>query len=132
MKLVFLDANVLFSAAYREKSGLLRLWNLPGVKLITSPYSAREAIVNLAEDAQRQRLESLMLDVTVETSAALPPLPDGVRLPPKDQPILQAAMSAQANVLLTGDTTHFGAYYGKSIGGVKVMTPASFVREMES
>lgn len=72
MKLVFLDANVLFSAAYREKSGRLRLWNLPGVKLITSAYAAREAIVNLAEDAQRQRLESLMLDVTVETSAALP------------------------------------------------------------
>ena len=72
MKLVFLDANVLFSAAYREKSGLLRLWNLPGVKLIASAYAAREAIVNLAEDAQRQRLESLMLDVTVETSAALP------------------------------------------------------------
>ncbi len=31
MRRVFLDANILFSAAYREKAGLLRLWRLPGV-----------------------------------------------------------------------------------------------------
>jgi hypothetical protein len=33
---LFLDANVLFSAAYRADSGLLRLWDLPDTELVLS------------------------------------------------------------------------------------------------
>jgi hypothetical protein len=33
---LFLDANVLFSAAYRETAGIQRLWTRPGVRLLTS------------------------------------------------------------------------------------------------
>ncbi len=56
---MFLDANVLFSAAYRERSGLRRLWELERVQLVTSGYAAAEAHRNLSEGEPRMRLESL-------------------------------------------------------------------------
>jgi hypothetical protein len=40
---IFLDANVLFSAAYLENSGLGRLWQLEGVELLSSAYAVEEA-----------------------------------------------------------------------------------------
>ncbi len=128
MKRVFLDANVLFSAAWREENGLLKLWRLAGVALVTSAYAAREAEINLPDDAQRQRLRHLLQRVDVLPPAtALPPLPSGVHLPAKDAPILQAAIAADATVLLTGDVTHFGPYFGKRLGGVQVLPPAAFL-----
>ena len=43
MDVVFLDANVLFSAAYRSEAGLQRLWDLKGVELVSSMYAVEEA-----------------------------------------------------------------------------------------
>jgi hypothetical protein len=40
---VFLDANVLFSAAYRSDSGLLALWRRAGASLLTSAYAVLSA-----------------------------------------------------------------------------------------
>ena len=132
MQRVFLDANILFSAAYREKAGLLRLWRLPGVDLVTSNYAAQEAASNLSEPAQRERLAKLLNSVAVMPyPAALPDLPSGMRLPAKDTPIFQAAMSAGASVLLTGDVEHFGRFLGKTIAGVRILAPADFLREFK-
>jgi hypothetical protein len=36
MDIVFLDANVLFSAAYRLEAKFLILWRMPDVRLISS------------------------------------------------------------------------------------------------
>ena len=47
MDRLFLDANILFSAAYRLGAGLLRLWRLREVQLMTSDYALKEAQVNL-------------------------------------------------------------------------------------
>ncbi len=47
MDLVFLDANILFSAAYRSDAGLKRLWKLPGARMITSAYAIEETYRNL-------------------------------------------------------------------------------------
>jgi predicted nucleic acid-binding protein len=128
MKRVFLDANVLFSAAWRETGGLLRLWSLTGVELVTSEYAVREAELNLPDEVRRLRLQQLLHSVAVLPHPSAPsPLPSGVRLPAKDVPILQAAMCAEAAVLLTGDVTHFGTYFGKSLGGVLVLPPATFL-----
>ena len=63
MDRIFLDANVLFSAAYRPDAGLARLarlWRLEGVELITSAYAAEEAKLNLTEEDQRARLTELL------------------------------------------------------------------------
>ena len=133
MQRVFLDANIIFSSAYREKAGLLRIWRLPGVDLVTSNYASQEATVNLSEPAQRERL-MLLLDsvVVMPHSSTLPDLPHGMSLPVKDMPIFQAAMSAGASVLLTGDVAHFGRYFGNTIAGIRILTPADFLREFKA
>jgi predicted nucleic acid-binding protein len=121
---LFLDANVLFSAAYRENAGIARLWSLARVELLTSEYAAEEARVNLAGNAQRQRLTSLLHRVEIVTGIA--PLPSGVKLPVKDRPILQAALQGEATHLLTGDRQHFDAYFGRRLGGVLILLPAEY------
>jgi len=127
---VFLDANILFSAAWRKDSGLLRLWKLKGVKLFTSTYAAQEADRNLENAAQKKRLQKLLHRVTtgarVSNSTALAMR---VNLPEKDLPILQAALDAKAHILLTGDIMHFGLYLGTSVDNTKIMLPADFLRE---
>jgi uncharacterized protein len=126
---VFLDANVLFLAAYRQSAGLRRLWELPDVRLLTSAYALEEARRNLSEPEQRSRLESLAkaLEVVIEVSEF--PLPEGVELPTKDRPILQAAQRAGATHLLTGDVRHFGAPLGQTIQGIRILPPGDYLRE---
>jgi len=91
---------------------------------MTSDYAAQEATLNLAEKDQRARLERLLEKVRLITAVA--PLPPGVRLPEKDQPILQAALQAGATHLLTGDKEHFGSHFGRRLGGVLVLPPAEY------
>jgi len=90
---LFLDANILFSAAYRQDAGIGRLWHFDNVKLITSPYAAEEARINLTDTGQRQRLETLLGSVVIVTGVS--GLPRGIVLPEKDRPILQAAIPRQ-------------------------------------
>lgn len=127
MHAVFLDANVLFSAAYRPAAGLRRFWELEDVELVTSAYAAAEARSNLREADQRDRLRFLLALVRVVVDVADLPLPPGVDLPPKDRPILVAAVRAGASHLVTGDVTHFGRYFGQTICGVLVLKPADFL-----
>ncbi len=47
MDLLFLDANIPFSAAYRPDAGLKRLWKLPGARLIISAYAIEGTYRNL-------------------------------------------------------------------------------------
>lgn len=124
MDRIFLDANVLFSAAYRPGAGLTRLWQLDRVELITSAYAAEEARLNLIESDQHERLIKLLASVRIVTAVA--PLPPDIQLAEKDQPILQAALHARATHLLTGDKQHFGPYFGHRIGGVLILPPADY------
>ena len=126
---VFLDANVLFSAAWLEGAGLARLWRLPGVTLLTSRYAVAEAERNLDTDAQRVRLHALTQNTTLIDAPDHAILPDGVELVAKDAPILLAAIESRATHLLTGDRTHFGTLYGRKIAGVKVMPPAAYFKQ---
>jgi uncharacterized protein len=121
---IFLDANVLFSAAYRSDARLARLWQLEGVELVTSAYAAEEARLNLTQEDQRARLAKLLEKVCMTTDVAH--LPAGVDLPEGDRPILQAALHARATHLLTGDKKHFGRLFGRRFGGVLVLAPAEF------
>ena len=124
MHRVFLDANVLFSAAYRADSGLLRLWALPGVTLLTSSYAREEARVNLAARDQLARLNKLLEEMEIVDRLAQ--LPTHIKLPEKDQPILQAALAAGATHLLTGDKRDFGHLFGKRVEGVLILLPAEY------
>jgi len=127
---LFLDANVLFSAVYSDQSKLLRLWELPAVRLLTSFYDVTEVLRNLDTDAQIERLNQLLRSTTVVASSSedhVRELPDGIDLPEKDRPILNAALRAGATHLLTGDKRHFGEYFGNSVGGILILRPRDYL-----
>ena len=126
---VFLDANVLFSAAYRPGAGLLTLWTLPGLRLVTSSYAIEEARRNLSDPEQLVRLDDLVAGLHVVAEVPEGALPGGATLPPKDRPILHAAIGAGATHLLTGDMRHFGAYFGREIAGIRILLPGTYLRE---
>jgi len=127
MDRLFLDANVLFSAAYRPDAGLFRLWKLRSVALCSSRYALEEARINLADELQRRRLIHLAESIHL-FEASQGKLPRGISLPQKDAPILLAAIEARATHLLTGDIRHFGPYLGKKIEGVLMMLPGEYLR----
>jgi uncharacterized protein len=126
---VFLDANVLFSAAYRPEARVRQLWELQDVVLVTSAYTVEEARRNLEDPQRRTELERLLQKVKVETVAPVNrSLLPSINLPDKDLPVLLAAIDAKATHLLTGDLHHFGPYYGQTIEGVLILPPAEYLR----
>jgi predicted nucleic acid-binding protein len=127
MDRLFLDANILFSAAYRPGTGLLRLWELKDALLCSSRYALEEARINLAEEDQRTRLTKLSGVVRL-FDAAHRKLPRGVSVPERDVPIVLAAMEARATHLLTGDILHFGPYLGRKIAGIAILLPGEYLR----
>jgi uncharacterized protein len=129
---VFLDANVLFSAAYMPTAGLQKLWTLHEVALLTSAYALEEARAHLQEHPQRERLRDLMDQVKVVSAVHDDVLPQHIVLLEKDRPMLLAAIGARASHLLMGDVTHFGSYYEKTINGVLILRPAAYLRRHAS
>jgi predicted nucleic acid-binding protein len=128
---LFLDANILFSAAYASGAGLQRIWKLPGAKLCTSNYAVREARRNLSQPSQRGRLTRLLRSVDLVADPPEQSLPEGISLPEKDAPILLADIAAEATHLLTGDVKHFGRYFGRIVQGVLIVRPAEYLTSVE-
>jgi len=127
MDRLFLDANILFSAAYLPNAGLLRLWKLRNVAQCSSRYALEEARFNLAEEAQKRRLARVVR--RLEFFDVVPrQLPPGISLPEKDVPIFLAAIEARATHLLTGDVRHFGPYYGRTVAGILVLSPGTYLK----
>ncbi len=128
MDRLFLDANVLFSAAYRDDAGVQRLWSAPNSELVTSDYAIEEAIRNLADPDQRERLDGLLESVEIVPAGVLDPdLRGDVQLRDKDWPILSGAVAAGATHLITGDIRDFGAYFGQQILGVLILPPSQYL-----
>ena len=131
MDRVFLDANVLFSAAHAPENCFLALWQRMGIQLVSSEYAVQEAKRNLTSDERLKRLMRLVETMEITPSHALHfsqhPLA-GAGLPEKDQPILTAAINVRATHLLTGDKRHFGKYFSKRIGGVLIQTPSQYLQ----
>ena len=129
MDRLFLDANVLISAALKPGSTLTSLWRLDDVRLLGSPHVVAEAQRNVHDPAARKRLGSLL-----ETVVSLPSEPADFDiqpdpgLPDKDRPVLLAAIVSGADYLLTGDMTHFGPLMGTTVGGVRVLLPGEYLR----
>jgi predicted nucleic acid-binding protein len=128
---IFLDANILFSGA-NCGSNLQKLLFMLATdhELVTSDFARIEASRNL--DAKRPQwregLAELLGQVTVANREA--PLPGDFALAEKDRPILAAAISAGCKILLTGDRRDFGFLFGRTIQGVKILSPADFAREI--
>ncbi|MDP2810040.1 MAG: PIN domain-containing protein [Rhodocyclaceae bacterium] len=125
---IFLDANILFSAARAAGAvrQLLALCEAAGHALWADAYVFEEARRNLAANAPNGLpvLEAMAARIRIGgliASSAL--LPDTMVLPEKDRPVLAAAIHHRCDILATGDRTHFGALYGKTIRGVSVLSP---------
>lgn len=132
MDTLFLDANILFSAAYRPTSMLNKLWQLPDTKLVSSFYALEEARRNLNQELHRQHLEKLLITLCMVSSTmdghfdGL--IPTEINLRQKDRPILAAAIAAKAHYLITGDVRDFGMYFGQVIEGVTILPPAAYLK----
>ena len=128
---IFLDANILFSAA--KSSGAVRRLlsdlHADGHSLVADEYVATEARRNIAAKAAGDAvvyLEALLSRIEF-VSGAHSGTAAGTSadwLPPKDRPVLLAAIALKCDALVTGDSTHFSPGYGKVFGGVRVYAPA--------
>ena len=130
MDRVFLDANVLFSAAYLPDSRITLLWSLPGVTLLSSHYAVNEATSNLA--LSRPSSISKLSDLLKAVESVGQPLAGSisfeVEIVEKDRPILESAIGASATHLLTGDRRHFGHLLGKTILGTQILVPSEYLQ----
>jgi predicted nucleic acid-binding protein len=129
---LFLDANVVFSAAHREvgnASTLVALARAGRCTLLTSAHALEEAQRNLAlkSSAYEERLAEALSAVTVvaEAPPALVEWAHQEGLPLKDAPVLAAAVQAGAEALVTGDARDFGPFFDRTMRGVLILTPAN-------
>ena len=127
---LFLDANILFSAAYREQAGLAKLWKLNQVRLVSSDYAVIEAERNLREPHQLERLKMLINSIEVMTGYNDSLIPGDIKLNIKDRPILAAAIATKANFLITGDRD-FEHLFGKKIHCVTILTPSVYFSDFQ-
>ena len=127
---IFLDANILFSAA-------------------KSDGAVRRLLVFLQEGRHECWIDGYVLDearrnLEIKAPAGLPvlaallsrlhlapfyvadsALAASLPLVEKDRPVLMAAIHSRCEVLVTGDQTHFGKLYGKTLHGITVHSPRS-------
>ncbi|MDN5874755.1 MAG: PIN domain-containing protein [Sinobacteraceae bacterium] len=140
MTRLFLDANILFSAAWRNDSPADLLFQLckgdHGYELITSAFALEEASRNI--QIKRPERRTALQELSTQISFSRIPNASAMAaaskhgLPEKDIPILAAAITAGAQGLVTGDRKHFGSLYGRHVNGVQVLTLAAALQRIVS
>jgi predicted nucleic acid-binding protein len=132
---IFLDANILFSAAKSDGAVrlLLNLLLEAGHECCVDGYVVEEARRNLAAKspegvAALETLVSRMHKAEIQHADAA--LEAELPLPEKDRPVLAAAILHGCEALVTGDRSHFGPLYGKTIRGVKIHSPRSLAEAL--
>ena len=132
MTRLFLDANVLFTAAHNPKGKAALIISLGQhrlVELATSAYAGEEARRNLARKFPKalEPFETMLAHLTIVADDITIACP--ASLAEKDRPIYRAAHACKADVLLTGDLRDFGPFMNQPqrIGGLLIQTVASFL-----
>lgn len=133
---IFLDANILFSAA--KSAGAVRRFlarlRTSGHTLVADAYVVGEARRNIETKFPESvgDFKSLLprLEIFTGVCATLPSK-TAPELAEKDRPVLAAAIQYQCHVLVTGDKTHFGSLYGQNIEGVTIHSPASLASQLD-
>jgi len=127
---VFLDANILFSAAKSNGAirQLIEILLARGHECWVDDYVLVEA---------RRNLRGKFPDAVPVLEALVPLLHSGMAasptvavadlawLPEKDRPVLLSAIRLGCDALVTGDQRHFGAGYGKTFSGVTIHSARS-------
>ena len=129
---LFLDANVLFTAAHNPsgKAALIIDLRTQGHwEVVTCSYAIEEARRNLSMKFpdHLERFETLISAITRVPSRSGQNCP--TPLPEKDRPILEAAIHCEATHLLTGDIKDFGPFmnHAKPTSGVIIQTVSEFL-----
>jgi len=131
---LFLDANVLFTAAHNPSGKAALLIELEQVTwtLFSSRFAFEEARRNLERKFPNHldRLTALSHHIRFVEHRPTDPCPNG--LPDKDQPIFQAAVARRATHLLTGDLKHFGRFMDapNETFGIRVQTVSQFLESL--
>lgn len=133
---ILLDANNLFSAAKSDgaiQALLVRLLHA-GHECWADGYVIEEARRNIVAKAPGRLPYFEALLPRLKTSAVAPALTrvDVPGVPDKDRIVLAAAVALACDVLVTGDRTHFGNFYGRSVAGVRVHSPRSLYDDLFS
>jgi predicted nucleic acid-binding protein len=132
--IVFLDANVLFSAALAGPAFEL-IWELARrqrIRLVTSTYCRIEADANL--ERKRPRSVTRLVELLRDVELVLEPTPQEIAaarslVAEKDARVLAAALAARTNVLVTGDLKHFGALMERNDLPLRIRSPRAFLLE---
>ena len=129
---LFLDANVLFTAAHNPSGKAALIMDL-GVRgnweVVSCSYAIEEARRNISIKFPDylERFETLISAIikVPSRSGRICPVP----LPEKDRPILEAAIRCEATHLLTGDIRDFGPFmnHASLTGGVHIQTVSEFL-----
>jgi predicted nucleic acid-binding protein len=129
---LFLDANVLFTAAHNPSGKAALIIDL-GVQgnweVVSCSYAIEEARRNISikfPDSLK-RFETLVARVIKVPSKSGRNCP--VPLPEKDRPILEAGTHCKATHLLTGDLKDFGPFmnHASLTGAVLIQTTSEFL-----
>ena len=132
---IFLDANILFSAAKSDGAIrlLLALLARAGHVCCADGYVIAEASRNLAVKASGSLANLEVILRGVEVTSAHPADSERTRelpLPEKDRPVLAAAIRLGCEALVTGDRTHFGSLFGGAVHGVTIYSPRSLADKL--
>lgn len=134
---LFLDANVLFTAAHNPRGKVAFVIELGAAgnwEFLSSRFAIEEARRNL-ERKYPQCLDALEeMRVSLQLAEAQPGLryPEG--LSAKDRPIFQAALACGATHLLTGDLKDFGALFDRpgDTFDIRIQTVGDFLEDLSS
>jgi len=129
---LFLDANVLFTAAHNPSGKAALIIDLCSQKyweVVSCSFAIDEARRNIIIKCPDclERLDSLLNTVKKVPSGSgrMCPIP----LPQKDRPVLEAAIRCKATYLLTGDIKDFGPFMNNPdhTAGVIIQTVSEFL-----
>jgi predicted nucleic acid-binding protein len=134
VKQLFLDANVMFTAAHNPSGKAALIIELAAAgywRLITSQLAVTEARRNLERKypSALPNLDQWLKNLTIITGGNGDSC--SIDLPLKDRPIFEAALLGQATHLLTGDIRHFGRFMAmpELTCGICVQTVADFLND---
>ena len=132
---VFLDANVLFTAAHNPGGKAAFVIDLAGEghwDVVTSSFAVEEARRNLEAKFPEviSEFDVLIGDVDVVPGIFNEACP--IDLPEKDVPIFLSAVGARCTHLLTGDLKDFGRFMNvpKQTFGILIQTVAEFFSKL--
>lgn len=127
---VFLDANILFSSsAEKSRVGKLVFKIQQHGICVSNSYALNEAKRNIIAKkfGTLEKLEFVLENVEINNALILDL---SVEIKEKDIPILSGAIAQKCTHLLTGDKKDFGFLFGKSISGVKIVSPKLMATEL--